>query len=98
MAESSSRPGTLCKATGAGRVVRGQCPRFGRGGQAAEILGEVMDSDGNIVAARDAEGNVVLTYGEGNVLSADEKGNTTCVEAADGSGAVLGSNGNILKA
>ena len=94
MVGSSSRPGTLCKATGAGRVVRGQCPRFGRGGQAAEIVGKVMDSDGNIVAAGDAEGNVVLTDEEGNVLAADEKGNTI-VEAAVGSGAVLGSNGNI---
>ena len=36
-----------------------------------------MDADGNIVAARVAEGNVVLTGGEGNVFSADEKGNTT---------------------
>ena len=49
-----------------------------------------MDSDGNIVAAGDAEGNVVLTDEEGNVLAADEKGNTI-VEAADGSGTVLGS-------
>ena len=35
-----------------------------------------MDSDGNIVLAGDAEGNVVLTDGEGNVLAADEKGST----------------------
>ena len=52
-------------------------PRCRRGGQAAEISGAAMDADGNIVAARDAEGNVVLTGGERNVLSADEKGNTT---------------------
>ena len=56
-----------------------------------------MDSDGNIVAAGDAKVNVVLTDEEGNVLAADEKGNTI-VEAAVGSGALLGSNGNILKA
>ena len=97
MGGSSSRPGTLCKGNGCWPVGRGQCPRFGRGGQAAEISGEVMESDGNIVAAGDAEGNVVLTDEEGNVLAADEKGNTI-VEAAVGSGAVLGSNGNILKA
>ena len=49
-----------------------------------------MDSDGNIIAAEHAEGNVVLTDEEGSVLAADKKGNTI-VEATDGSGTVLGS-------
>ena len=83
-------------ATGAGRL-EGQCPCCRQEEQAAEISVEVMDSDGNIVVAGVAEGNVVLTDEEGNVLAADEKGNTI-VEAADGSGAVLESNGNISKA
>ena len=48
----------------------------------------MLDSDGNIVAAGDAEGNLVMINGEGNVLATDEEGNTF-VEAADGSGAVL---------
>ena len=67
--------GHYVRATGAGRL-GGQCPRCRRGGQATDISGAVMESDGNIVAAGDAEGNVVLTDGEGNVLAANEKGNT----------------------
>ena len=38
---------------------------------------------------------MVLTDGEGNVLVADEEGNAI-VEAADSSGVVLDSNGNII--
>ena len=37
---------------------------------------------------------MVLTDVEGNVLASDEEG-TTIIEAVDGSGAVLDSNGNI---
>ena len=48
----------------------------------------MQDSDGNIVVIGVAEGNLVLTYrDEGNVLGADEEGNTI-VEVADVSGAV----------
>ena len=75
MVESSSRSGTLCSGNGCWQV-EGQCPCCRRGEQAAEILGEVMDSDGNIVSAGHTEGNVVLTNEEGNVLAADKKGNT----------------------
>ena len=38
---------------------------------------------------------MVLTNGEGNVLAADEEGNTI-VEAAEGSGVMLDSNGIIV--
>ena len=51
---------------------------------------------------QDADGNTSLrlgmprtTDGEGNFLAADEK-RITIVEAADGSGVVLDSNGNII--
>ena len=40
---------------------------------------------------------MVLTDGEGNVLAADEEGNTI-VEAADSSGVVQASVGNIVAA
>ena len=59
--------------------------------------GALQDSNGNIVAALVTEGILVLTCGEGNLLAADEEGNTSA-EAADSSGAVLGSNGNIFTA
>ena len=43
--------------------------------EAVDGSGVVLDSEGNIIAAGDPEGNVVLTDGEGNVIGV-EGGNT----------------------
>ena len=44
--------------------------------EAADGSGVVMDSGGNIIAAGDDEGNVVLSDGEGNVIALSKEGNT----------------------
>ena len=66
--------------------------------EAAECSVVMMDSGGNIIAAGDAEGYVVLTDGEDNVIAVEGAQHHHITETTEGSGAVLSSDGNIVTA
>merc|ERR1711862_318131 len=47
--------------------------------EAVDRSGVVLDSDGNIITARDAEGNVVLTDGEGSAVVVTDDGSAVAI-------------------